>query len=225
MKKRLPTCYRRGDTLVEISIALAILSLLVAVAMTGALRAYRVANLARERTVAFNIAQSQADALRLYKEGYDWDTFTNPTHLGNIITCWGTQFCGYPPDTLGGIIPNDFNIAKITTSAGLTPTSSHSFVMVASGSPNRWTVDPNHGALIQPDTGNTYYVVIVPNRGNPSNDASGCQLSNNLIRFDVIVRWKSAIGGTTSPENISSLVVYLSRSQGSFAIATKIGCP
>lgn len=223
--KTLFSAKRRGDTLIEVSIALAILSLLIAIGMTGALRAFRVANLARERTVAYNIAQSQADALRLYKDSYVWDKFTDATHLGNIITCWGTQFCGYPPASLGGIVPNSFDIAKITTSAGVSPASSHSFYMVPTGTPKSWAIDPAHGAQIRADTGNTYYVVIVPNRGNPSNDATGCKLSNNLIRFDIIVRWQSAIGGANTAENVVSAIVYLSRSEGSFDIGTLIGCP
>ena len=84
---------RRGDTLIEATIALGILTLLLATATTSAIRSYRTADASRERTIAYNLVQSQADALRAYRASMAWEDFTScggsePDRITNKIYLW-----------------------------------------------------------------------------------------------------------------------------------------
>lgn len=73
------SCWQRlrqekGDTLVEVSIALAILSLVLASSFATASAAFRLGQSARERTQAINYLQQQAEALHNYRDNTPWPT-------------------------------------------------------------------------------------------------------------------------------------------------------
>ena len=66
---------KRGDTLIEVVISLAILASVITIATTGSLNAWRASRLAGERTKATGLAQRQADALKAYKKSMSWAGF------------------------------------------------------------------------------------------------------------------------------------------------------
>lgn len=64
---------RRGDTLIEVVFALAILATILTVLTTGAVGAWRTSRAAGERTQAAAAANEQAEALRAYSKAVGWD--------------------------------------------------------------------------------------------------------------------------------------------------------
>lgn len=65
----------RGDTLVEVTIALAILSVVLMGAMLVATTAFGQGQTAKERTQLANEAQQQAEALRSFRDNHTWTEF------------------------------------------------------------------------------------------------------------------------------------------------------
>ncbi|HEX3082443.1 MAG TPA: prepilin-type N-terminal cleavage/methylation domain-containing protein [Candidatus Saccharimonadia bacterium] len=65
----------RGDTLVEVVIALAILSLVLLSSTLITTQAFRIGQTARERTTLTDAAQVQAEALRSFRDNHTWDQF------------------------------------------------------------------------------------------------------------------------------------------------------
>ncbi len=64
---------RRGDTLIEVIFAFAILGTIIGFAFTGVIQARRSAVAAQQRTQALLIAQYQTNALNSYRAGLPWD--------------------------------------------------------------------------------------------------------------------------------------------------------
>src|SRR5258708_5637730 len=78
----------RGDTLIEVTMALAILAVVLMSATLITTRAFRLGQTARERTVVAHAAQAQAEALRRFRD--------NPTcaEVFNGGTIGGVSFNG-----------------------------------------------------------------------------------------------------------------------------------
>lgn len=70
---------KKGDTLIEVMISLAILTSVLTVTTAGSLNAWRASRLAGERSVATFLAQRQADALKAYKKSRPWSSFLADT--------------------------------------------------------------------------------------------------------------------------------------------------
>lgn len=66
--------FKRGDTLIEVLFAFMIISLIIGVAFTGALSAFKTSQDALNRTLATFLVQYQADGLRAYRDSLDWDS-------------------------------------------------------------------------------------------------------------------------------------------------------
>lgn len=85
---------RRGDTLLEVVFALAILAMLLTAVTSGAVAAWRTSRVAGDRTVATALVEEQAEALRAYRGSMDWAMFKQvggtPPGLGAYITAPGT---------------------------------------------------------------------------------------------------------------------------------------
>jgi Tfp pilus assembly protein PilV len=64
---------KRGDTLIEVMLAFAILSAVIGTAFSGAMGSYRSGITAQNRTQALFLAQYQADGLKTYRDSLDWD--------------------------------------------------------------------------------------------------------------------------------------------------------
>lgn len=71
---------QRGETLVEVVMALGILSLVLVSSYALATGTFRLGRGAGERTQAVNYLQQQAEALRTYRDATDWGTFARSTN-------------------------------------------------------------------------------------------------------------------------------------------------
>lgn len=69
---------RTGDTLIEVLIAFAILSAVMATAFSAAISGYKSSQVARDRTIGAFLSQYQAEALRAYRNALAW----SPTATG-----------------------------------------------------------------------------------------------------------------------------------------------
>lgn len=67
------TRIKKGDTLVEVLFAFAILATIIGFSFTGALASYKSALAAQNRTQATFVAQYQADGLKTYRDSLEWD--------------------------------------------------------------------------------------------------------------------------------------------------------
>ena len=65
----------RGDTLVEVTIALAILSLILVSAFVTANRSFAQGQTSKERSELASVAQEQADALKSFRDSHTWTQF------------------------------------------------------------------------------------------------------------------------------------------------------
>lgn len=82
----------RGDTLVEVVMALAILSLVLVSSYALATGTFRLGRGAGERTQAVNYLQQQAEALRTYRNSVDWTVFRQAVAgFGGVGA--GGEFC------------------------------------------------------------------------------------------------------------------------------------
>jgi len=73
---------QRGETLVEVVMALGILSLVLVSSYALATGTFRLGRGAGERTQAVNYLQEQAEALRVYRNSVDW----NPTFMNAMAS-------------------------------------------------------------------------------------------------------------------------------------------
>jgi type II secretory pathway pseudopilin PulG len=79
----------RGDTLVEVLFAFAILSLVMSTAFSGALSAYKSSLAAQNQTQANFVAQYQAEALKTYRDALEWDSAIYPSFLTGFVPASG----------------------------------------------------------------------------------------------------------------------------------------
>lgn len=71
--KDLRKTFVRGDTLIEVIFAFAILATIIGYAFTGAIQARKTALAAQQRTQAVFLAQYQSQALKSYRDSLPWD--------------------------------------------------------------------------------------------------------------------------------------------------------
>src|ERR1039458_6429789 len=64
-----------GDTLIEVTIALSILSFVLLGSTALAVTAFRMGQTARERTQVAEVAQEQMEALRSFRDNHTWAEF------------------------------------------------------------------------------------------------------------------------------------------------------
>ena len=92
-----PKTRRAGDTLIEVTIALAILSMVLIASAVAATNAYRMGQTARERTTISNAAQGQMEALRAFRDAHDWSQFlnggTSPSAYPGVLSAAVGQGC------------------------------------------------------------------------------------------------------------------------------------
>lgn len=80
---------QRGDTLIEVTFALAILATVLLGSTSIAASAFRMGQTAKERTVTIEKAQQQIEALRSFRDSHSWNEFRS----GNGCTTPG-GYCG-----------------------------------------------------------------------------------------------------------------------------------
>ncbi len=85
---------QRGETLVEVVMALGILSLVLVSSYALATGTFRLGRGAGERTQAVNSLQQQAEALRSYRDdAVDWQTFVQGIGSYTGAAAQGPSFC------------------------------------------------------------------------------------------------------------------------------------
>ncbi len=92
----------RGDTLIEVIFAFAILGTIIGFAYTGVIQGRKTAVAARQRTQALLIAQYQARALGAYRASLPWDS------------------SGGTPNVIGGGSPQNAAIVLVTSAGDVT---------------------------------------------------------------------------------------------------------
>ena len=107
---------RRGDTLIEVVFALAILATLLTVLTTSAISSWRTSRLAGERTQASAYVQEQVEALKAYRASRDWGDFK--TSIPTSGDFYMTYPEGPPPSwwwitKIGQYKPRNFSIAIV----------------------------------------------------------------------------------------------------------------
>jgi Tfp pilus assembly protein PilV len=85
----------QGDTLIEVTVALAILSMVLMGSAVVATTAFRTGQTARERTTLVEEAQEQMEALHSFRDNHTWDQFQNGSG------CGGGGYCGIDAAVLG----------------------------------------------------------------------------------------------------------------------------
>jgi prepilin-type N-terminal cleavage/methylation domain-containing protein len=109
---------QRGDTLVEVTMALAILALVLTGAFGLANKAFRIGQDAKERSQMVSDAQQQAEALQNFRDSHTWHDFVlgnASTGLPGIVTRNGSGDC----DTAAVGLQTCFHMVQQTVS-GLT---------------------------------------------------------------------------------------------------------
>lgn len=222
----------KGDTLLEVIIALAILTVVLTAATISALRSFRSADLARERTTAYFLAQRQADALRAYGRSMIWKDFINTSNangvgqfVGATTTCMSSAACKYPrTGNLYGAANPNLSAAQITALPGLDATdiNARKFYMGYNGAGTSWAISPDGKAAMMSDgksanNNGLFIVTIVANKANL--DTTGSIYSNiinptDVLRFDIKVWWQSGIGKSTNRYEEASLAIYMAKSEG-----------
>lgn len=131
----------RGDTLVEVTIALAILSFVLLGSILVAENAFRIGQTARERTQLSEQAQAQMEALRSFRDNHTWDEFL----YGNASLGYSGVFNTAPPfHMITKSISGATQWVPITaTMAGSVPTSSLGINLVSSNLVMQCYVDIN----------------------------------------------------------------------------------
>ena len=64
---------QRGDTLIEVTMALSILAVVLTSGFLAANRAYIIGQNARERTEMISLAQAQAEQLKNFRDTHTWN--------------------------------------------------------------------------------------------------------------------------------------------------------
>lgn len=85
---------QKGETLVEVVMALGILSLVLVSSYALATGTFRLGRGAGERTQAVNFLQQQAEALRAYRNQEPWPEFAQKV---SGLSVNGASFCMIPP--------------------------------------------------------------------------------------------------------------------------------
>ncbi len=94
LTKFFPDINQRGDTLIEVTIALTILSMVLTGSMVVATRAFSQGQTAKERTVISTVAQAQMEALRAFRDNHSWDQFLHGSSTGTPYSGVLSSFVG-----------------------------------------------------------------------------------------------------------------------------------
>lgn len=181
----------RGDTIVEVMIALAVISLTVALSYATAQRSLRIGQRAQERTEALKVAESQLEALRIEPGLPGNDSGDNDAYLADYTS--SHTFCVAASGTnlfKQGSVTDDSRTAGLVLSATAVP------------------VGPNvYHSSCQFGSDARYHVSI-------SREDQGGGASRVESTFTVRVRWYQ-LGGN-SGNGIEELVLFYKLHKGMF---------
>lgn len=199
IKKKLDN---RGDTIVEVLIAIAIAGFAIGISYATAQRSLDQAISAREHNEALNILENQVTDLRVRFQAYAND----PGTYQSTFAAAGLDYClddsaakvgdpGWAPyGNFSGITTSGDTLSNDTATLGSsnTPTSSKPYYYVSTS--------PPHGCQQQrPGDGAIYYVNINTTNPNPS--------GVNSTLYYITVRW-ARLGGGVSRASLSYKLNY-----------------
>lgn len=84
---------QRGDTLVEVTIALAIMAAVLTSAFLLAEKSIQIGRIAKERTLMVAAAQQQAEALTAYRDRFGWASFVANVRGSLTTICSSSRRC------------------------------------------------------------------------------------------------------------------------------------
>lgn len=140
---------QRGDTLVEVILAIAILSMVLVSSFNIASAAFRLGQSAKERSQAANLIQEQAEALRNYRDSHKWSS--DPTVSTDMMARLSTV--GFTPsrfhmansgnwDFVGGALQSGlFRVYVVATRDAVDPDDKVRFDITAEWEPS---IGSNH---------------------------------------------------------------------------------
>ena len=102
---------QRGDTLIEVSIALAIISMVLTGAYVVSETAFKAGQRAKQRSQAVNAAQEQAEALKSFRDSHTWQEFVRGDSAGTFGGVIVRQSIDCNPDPL--IVDHCFHMKKM----------------------------------------------------------------------------------------------------------------
>lgn len=109
----------RGDTLIEVTLALSILAVVLTSGFVTANRAYIIGQNARERTEIINLAQAQAELLKNYRDIHNWNEFTTGTVPSTSGCPTGISPCFHMTSTPTVLSPVGGSLAAISTNGSI----------------------------------------------------------------------------------------------------------
>jgi len=189
---------QRGDTLIEIIFAFAILATIIGFSFTGVISARKSAVSAQQRTQALEMAQYQSEALQTYRNSLPWinDAGVNcPSFIG------GTN--GGCSSTPSGLAEIDLSSASANNTYCMTPVGTGS-----SGTDDmRWKLSGNAKDCdaITPflsNGPNAVSTITFKPTGRLENDGVAGSTDTQTVQADVKVEWQSSFGTKDSVKNI-----------------------
>ena len=108
---------QRGDTLVEVTIAFAILAMVLIGSYTTAQHAFQIGQTARERSQLVNYTQQQTEALKSFRDSHTWNEFVYGSDAAKNYTN-----CDQAPANYCGVSARDDS--HPTSGLNCTPTTS-----------------------------------------------------------------------------------------------------
>jgi Tfp pilus assembly protein PilV len=182
---------QRGDTLIEVTFALAILGFVLLGSTAIAAAAFRMGQTARERTQVAEAAQGQLEALRSFRDNHTWPEFRGGKNCGAA-----GGFCGID-QVIGSPCSFDatqqcFHMVEVSTAGGTS---------VCSAASCEWVPAVGSMSANVP----TSVIEITP---NTPNSQRGCG-------YDFLLHYSfTPLGGGTATNQITTRLVNLKYDPG-----------
>lgn len=177
----------RGDTLIEVTMALAILASVLTGAFMAASGAFRLGQTAKERSQLSSVAQRQAEALSNFRDSHTWAEFENG----------------------GGTGPSRFNGIDVRIGANCQPYGMDCFHMERRQIGGVWQWVPQQGSL------GTTAEPSLPATGSVSIVGTPVTLSGGVRAYKfTIFSGNTIVGRDSSARNSNKLVLQLVNMDG-----------
>lgn len=182
------TAKQRGDTLIEVIFAFAILGTIIGFAFTGVIQARKSAVAGQERTQALEMVQYQSEALQTYRRSLVWDNGGVSGICPTFIN--GSGLCSTTPSGLATINLTD---------------SSKTYCMINSS--GRWKLsataaDCNVVTPFLTNGSNPVTTIKFKPIGQLTITGAATPTGTDTLQADIQVQWMGKFGITESVSNI-----------------------